>query len=316
MGQAFECLAQGMFQQGLAKLRMDSAWADDDESLRGPFYLGFPRKSGWGEGLFLASLLKRHAAGRHPPVRVYAVEQVCSIIRDDPVFDPVPLTSHDSPFCGAEDDDWASPEARKRGARPPLALLSCALEGSLLRRAFVELATGTEGENRPDRAGARIGVVWSSVDKGKPICEKTIPFAEFRKLLTGLDAEIVSFQRCPDSTDAKGRIPPDWTQVGTACLDARDQTEALREIAAIDLMVTVSTTTAHIAACLGKPTVLMAAERKGPQWFWQTQERHGRCFYPTVEVVIGHRDKDRWWAPCIARGREKVEGVLGSPRSP
>lgn len=66
---AFSLLEDGQFEDGLRMLDRDNQWHDDVNDLEGPFFLGFPGRSGWGEGLLVASLLKRHAVANHKRIR-------------------------------------------------------------------------------------------------------------------------------------------------------------------------------------------------------------------------------------------------------
>lgn len=84
---AFERLAEGHFKSGLEQLNQCESWHDDDESLDGPFFLGFPDKEGWGEGLLVASLLKRCYASMEKPIIVFAPAEICSILKHDIAFD-------------------------------------------------------------------------------------------------------------------------------------------------------------------------------------------------------------------------------------
>ncbi len=51
MKDAFKDLAEGDFEDGLSKLNQNDKWRDHDDSLDGPFYLGFPCVPRWGESL-------------------------------------------------------------------------------------------------------------------------------------------------------------------------------------------------------------------------------------------------------------------------
>src|SRR5882757_9061199 len=86
MSSAFEDLANGNFQNGLLKLSQCTQWQDELNTLDGPFYIGFPGKKGWGEGLLIASLLKRHAAATHNKIEGVAHKSVCSILEGDGSF--------------------------------------------------------------------------------------------------------------------------------------------------------------------------------------------------------------------------------------
>ena len=83
---AFERFAVGNFKDGVDLLGEDPLWADKDNGLDGPFYLGFPGAAGWGEGLLVASLLKRHAQSTGSQVEVFATPAVHSVIKGDASF--------------------------------------------------------------------------------------------------------------------------------------------------------------------------------------------------------------------------------------
>lgn len=55
------------------------------------------------------------------------------------------------------------------------------------------------------------------------------------------------------------------------------------QIAALDIVVTVSTTAAHLAAALGKPTLILLPEIWGQLWYWG-QEGETSPWYPTVRL--------------------------------
>lgn len=291
---AFEGFAKGDFERGLRNLALDPAWRDDDETLEGPFWLGFPDAPGWGEAFFFASLLKRHAVASGTQIEISANDQALSILQHDPAFRVLPH------------QDIAS-------ARPPLAILRHALTGYLLDSPFAPI---TESPFNPEAAHnrARIGIAWESVGKSGAIGEKSIPLTSFLSMLTDLDVEVVSFQRHL-TADARGRLNANFKYVRiieTIHLDGADQSFVAAEIAHLHCMVTISTTTAHIAASLGVPVVLLSAKRPGQQWFWRAQAEHSACFYPSVDVVLGGPNKDDWWKACIDDARGKLAALLNS----
>jgi len=280
MNAGFRDLAAGDFESGLAKLDADSNWHDDRLDLEGPFRLGFPGAQGWGEELLVASLLKRHADASKAAAQVFACEHVCSILKHDPAFLPQ--------VC--EDD--------KKG-RPPLAILRHALTGKLLDYPFVPLVSSgatppSNIERRP-----RVGIVWASVSKGHAISEKSVPVEQFLPALIGIDADLVSLQRKLFVADPNGLHRKRGVHlIEDEILDARTESsvEALLEaIRELDSLVTISTTTTHIAAAMGTSVELIVAEREGQQWFWRVQASHGKCLYPTVRIHLGDGRKEDWW---------------------
>ena len=125
---------------------------------------------------------------------------------------------------------------------------------------------------------------------GKPIREKSIPLERCLSILDDVDAAVISFQRELEESDRKtllGRFEQCTLIISDSKLNATDQADLVSEIRGLDCMVTISTTTAHIAACLGVPVVLLAARREKQQWFWRAQAEHNKCFYPHLDVILG-----------------------------
>jgi len=284
MNPGFRDLAEGAFESGLARLDKDPEWHDDRVDLDGPFRLGFPRAQGWGEELLVASLLKRHAGASENPVEVFASAQVCSILE------------HDSAFL---------PKIRRdMEGRPPLAILRHALMGNLLDEPFLPLAPFPAARPSTLNRRLRLGIAWASVSNSGPISKKSVPVGQFLSVLTGIDADFISLQRKLAVADpnglAKGRgIPALADEVLDAPTD--EDVDALVEaIRSLDCLLTISTTTTHIAAAMGIRVELIAAERVGQQWFWRVQGSHRKCFYPSVKIHIGDGTKENWWEQSLA----------------
>ena len=302
MKNAFKDLAEGDFEDGLCKLNQNDKWRDHNDSLDGPFYLGFPCFPGWGESLLAASLLKRHAANSRKRINVSAQEKACSILKQDHAFCVRPAENID--------------QARSCGSRSPLAILRHALTGGLLDLPFVKIDTGTIYP-QTSRSERRIGIAWASMQKNRePICDKSIPLEEFLSILGDDDAEVISFQRDLDEDNCKklrdqyrGRC----SILSNNELDEMDQSAIAGKIHGLDCMVTISTTTAHIAACLGVPVVLLAAKRPWHQWFWRAQAEHDKCFYPNLDVILGSAPDEpgHWWEKCLEPAKSTFLTKLG-----
>ncbi|RPH75372.1 MAG: hypothetical protein EHM80_16335 [Nitrospiraceae bacterium] len=284
MNTGFRHLAAGAFEQGLAQLDADPEWHDDRLDLEGPFRLGFPRAQGWGEELLVASLLKRHADASEAAVRVFASEQVFSILKRDPAFLPQ--------LCEGDET-----------GRPPLAILRHALMGKLLNEPFVPLAS--PGATTPSSINRRprVGIAWASVSGSGPIAEKSVPVDQFLTALADIDADLISLQRMLAIADPRGLARKRGVHlIEDQVLDAATPSfvEALVDsIRGLDFLVTISTTTTHIAAALGIRVELIVAEREGQQWFWRVQASHGKHIYPTVKVHLGDGRKEDWWERAL-----------------
>jgi tetratricopeptide (TPR) repeat protein len=88
--------------------------------------------------------------------------------------------------------------------------------------------------------------------------------------------------------------------VEIAHLDAVDNLQDIDGLAALiaacDLVVTISNTTAHLAGALGKPVLLMLPHSQGRLWYWQASG-HDTLWYPDVRLFRQPVTGD--WNPVI-----------------
>lgn len=76
-------------------------------------------------------------------------------------------------------------------------------------------------------------------------------------------------------------------------------------IQACDVVVTVSNSTAHLAAALGKPTVVMLAHHT-PLWYWH-QESMSSPWYPTVTLL--RQAQPAQWEPVVSQVAAILNGL-------
>jgi ADP-heptose:LPS heptosyltransferase len=243
--------------------------------------------------------LKRYAASSNKTIEVFSQPEVCSILNNDPAFH------------AERDGDFG--QARSKGARSPLAILAHALTGNLLELPFANIGRGTVSLQQ-NGATPLIGIAWASVSGGDPIPGKSIPLEKFISVFEDVDSELVSFQRKLDYRDnerLRDQFSGRFSALSDSKLDATDQTDVMREVQKLDCMVTISTTTAHIAASVGIPVVLLAARRPYQQWFWRAQQEHGKQFYPSVQVVLGSSAEKTWWSECLEPAKQALLAEIG-----
>ena len=85
-----------------------------------------------------------------------------------------------------------------------------------------------------------------------------------------------------DTAAERGAVPMPLAHVDG--LDLHDDIDGLAAlIAACDLVVTVSNTTAHLAGALGVPTWVMVPGGNGKLWYWAASQTH-TPWYPAVKV--------------------------------
>lgn len=83
-------------------------------------------------------------------------------------------------------------------------------------------------------------------------------------------------------------------------------------IAACDLVVTVSNTTAHLAGALGKPTWVMAPHGNARIWYWFKSEPKSLWY---LRVNVRHQDYREPWAGLAARTAAEIKAELDALRA-
>jgi hypothetical protein len=163
-----------------------------------------------------------------------------------------------------------------------------------------------------ERLGAggrlRVGLVWSGGERQDP----GEGWVNRRRNLTlsplaplkGLDVDFVSLQKGEPAEGElrdlkrRGWDGPDIAEVMEAVSDLSD-TAALVE--ALDLVISVDTSVAHLAGALGKPVWLL--NRYDSDWRWLTG-RDDSPWYPSLRLFRQNRFGE--WEATVARVREAL----------
>ncbi len=125
--------------------------------------------------------------------------------------------------------------------------------------------------------------------------------------LLDLDATFVSLHQEVRPDDAAVLAArPDILHFGEALKDFTD-TAAL--IGALDLVISVDTSVAHLAGALAKPVWIMLTYV--PEWRWLL-ERADSPWYPTARLV--RQDERRAWDGVVARIREALSDFIQNTR--
>lgn len=151
-------------------------------------------------------------------------------------------------------------------------------------------------------ARPRIGFVWSGNAGHKRDRTRSIPLYALLPLFD-LDATFVSLQKEVRATDAAVlKQTPKLIDV-SAELDTFADTAAL--IAALDVVIAVDTSVAHLAGALGKPLWLLLPY--APDWRWLT-ERDDSPWYPNARLF--RQSDTRAWGPVVARVRGALQDMI------
>jgi Flp pilus assembly protein TadD len=149
--------------------------------------------------------------------------------------------------------------------------------------------------------GARVGLVWSGSAGHAGDQWRSLPLDAMLEMLPDqLDAVSVQPEVRPTDQDAlrqaaeSGRL----RHLGERLTDFA-QTAALLEH--VDLLVSVDTSVAHLAAAMGKPTWILLPHV--PDWRWMCG-RDDSPWYPSVRLF--RQGADKRWGPTLDRVREAL----------
>jgi len=152
------------------------------------------------------------------------------------------------------------------------------------------------GTKRP-----RIGLVWSGNHGHKRDRDRSIPLYALLPLLDA-DATFVSLQkdvRAGDVAVLKQTAVIDVARELTTFAD----TAAL--VSALDLVISVDTSVAHLAGALGKPLWLLL--QQVPDWRW-LMDREDSPWYPAARLF--RQDATRAWGGVVARVRAALTEMI------
>ncbi len=161
------------------------------------------------------------------------------------------------------------------------------------------------GKTRP-----RIGMVWSSgVRPDQPELKsvngrRNLPLAKLAAL-KGLDVELVSLQKgqpAEGELDALGVASWDGPPMANLAAEIRDFADTAALIANLDLVLTVDTSTAHLAGALGAPVWIM--NRFDACWRWSPVGPKS-LWYPTARQFRQPEIGD--WDSVLAEVRLALE---------
>jgi tetratricopeptide (TPR) repeat protein len=138
--------------------------------------------------------------------------------------------------------------------------------------------------------GRKIGVVWSGNPKYPADRRRSLPFATLAPLFTTPNTHFISLQ----IGDARATMPEG------AMLEAApwigDFTDTAAAMMALDLIISVDTSAAHLAGALGQQVWML--NRADTDWRWLI-DRADTPWYPTMRIFRQPRPGD--WAGVIAQ---------------
>jgi len=162
-----------------------------------------------------------------------------------------------------------------------------------LVRAWKERLEGQTG----DRGKLRIGLVWSGNPKHDNDHNRSIPLQTLLQVLD-VKASFVSLQKDLRAGDA-GLLAQSGIVDLTSQLTDFAETAAL--VSSLDLIITVDTSVAHLAAALGRPTWILLPFVPDYRWLL---DREDSPWYPTVRLFRQSARGD--WNGVVQRLRDEL----------
>lgn len=149
----------------------------------------------------------------------------------------------------------------------------------------------------------RIGLAWAGNPQHKEDQRRSIPLELFAPLGDIPQASFVSLLRGPVTNEIQ-KVSA-FLPIINACAVANDFTEVADQIEALDLVITVDTAIAHLAATMNKPTWLLIPY--APDWRWL---RSGETspWYPSIRIFRQNKLGD--WAQVIENVREELAQLV------
>ena len=154
------------------------------------------------------------------------------------------------------------------------------------------------------RRRKRVGLIWFGSMRGSAAATKSMAFEDIRPLLDA-PAEFYSLQKQNDAESAAFQRDDRVTDLWDKLTDFEETAGAMMEL---DLIISIDTSTAHMAGALGRPLWVMLHQM--PEWRWPD---HGTTpWYPTARLFRQSAPGD--WAPVIENIRVELLNWLATER--
>jgi len=181
-------------------------------------------------------------------------------------------------------------------------------------------APSVEVERWRERLGVRdrprVGVVWNGgfrPDQPEPWAvnaRRNIPLELVARHLDIEGVDFFSLQKGdPAESEIRGREGEYWRRgrLYNYASELNDFADTAGLIANLDLVFSVDTSTAHLAAAMGKPTLIL--NRYDTCWRWLL-DRDDSPWYASVKLYRQHQDRN--WVPVLERINRDLRMVLAT----
>lgn len=171
-------------------------------------------------------------------------------------------------------------------------------------RALPEAARGWR--DRLEDGALHVGIAWAGNPKHLNDHNRSLPL----EVLRAVDDEGCQFVTVqPDVREQDRALLASWPRAADLGRGLRTFEDTAALVEALDLVITVDTSVAHLAGALGKPVWLLLAYV--PDWRWML-EREDSPWYPTARLYRQPARGD--WASVVARVRRDLAALAQARR--
>ncbi|MCC7273065.1 MAG: tetratricopeptide repeat protein [Alphaproteobacteria bacterium] len=232
----------------------------------------------------------------------------------------VPLLARSFPAIRVVDVAAIGPAAATAAAQVPIGSLGLRLRPSLAAfppgRPYLRPDPGrTAALRRRYRAlpgeGPVVGLSWTSTASRF----KTTALAQWAAILAVPGVRFVSLQYGDHATEIDAVFAATGVRVHRdAAIDALADLDGFAaQVAAMDLVLTVSNTTAHFAGALGVPCRVLVPRGRGSLWYWFDGREDSPWYPPTLRLFHQRRHFD--WPGTLAAAAAAVPEWLAAAQA-
>jgi hypothetical protein len=158
----------------------------------------------------------------------------------------------------------------------------------------------------------KVGLVWAGAAREhnrhvhRVDRRRSISLAQLAPLTGASGVRFVSLQKGPPALEA--RDPPPGMDLVDFTAELEDFADTAALVAALDLVVSVDTSVAHLAAAMGKPVWILS--RFDGCWRWLI-DREDSPWYPTARIF--HQPASGDWDSVVARIAAALSDAASAP---
>ena len=154
----------------------------------------------------------------------------------------------------------------------------------------------------------RIGISWRSSSAG-PKQKKAVALAALARTVAAPDRVLIDLQYGDTAAERAALLRDHGLALyrDTAIDPLGDSDPAAAQMAALDAVITISNTAAHIAGAIGAPGLVLLPADDGLLWYW-LREGQTPLWYPRLRLLRQQTPGD--WSPVLAALPDQLSNII------